>query len=114
MLAGEYTLGTFQFEAAYDDASVFLRRWKSTTSYQAGNLVGYTDQAYDLLLYAAEITASAAGREACLHDAEELLLTSCAVVPLYYGGEIPRLADGLTGVYRSAMGVYFFGSVTQG
>ena len=114
MLAGEYTLGTFQFEAAYDDASVFLRRWKSTTSYQAGNLVGYTDQAYDLLLYAAEITASAAGREACLHDAEELLLTSCAVVPLYYGGEIPQLADGLTGVYRSAMGVYFFGSVTQG
>ena len=112
MLAGEYALGIFQFDAAYDDATAFLRRWKSTTAYWAGNLVGYANQAYDLLLYAADITASAAGREACLHDAEELLLSSCAVVPLYYGGTAAQLADGLTGVYGNAMGVWFFGSVT--
>ncbi len=114
MLSGEYALGAFQFDAAYDDATAFLRRWRSTTAYWAGNLVGYTDKAYDLLLYAAEITSSAAGREACLHDAEELLLNSCAVVPLYYGGTVFQLADGLTGVYGNALGVWFFGSVTRG
>ena len=112
MLAGEFTMAAFQFDAAYDDATAFLRRWRSTVAAWAGNLVGYADQAYDLLLYAADITASNAGREACLHDAEELLLDSCAVVPLSYSGTVSQLADGLTGVYRNALGVYFFGSVT--
>lgn len=113
MLNGEYTMGAFQFDASYDDATAFLRRWRSTVASWAGNLIGYNDTAYDLLMYAAEITASNAGREACLHDAEELLLTSCGVVPLYYGGTASQLADGLTGVYRNALGVYFFGSVTR-
>ena len=113
MLNGEYTMGAFQFEASYDDATAFLRRWRSTVANWAGNLINYSDTAYDLLIYAAEITASNAGREACLHDAEELLLNSCGVVPLYYGGAASQLADGLTGVYCNALGVYFFGNVTQ-
>ena len=97
---------------SYDDATAFLRRWRSTVANWAGNLINYSDTAYDLLIYAAEITASNAGREACLHDAEELLLNSCGVVPLYYGGVASQLADGLTGVYGNALGVYFFDSVT--
>lgn len=112
MLNGEYTMGAFQFDASYDDATAFLRRWRSTVANWAGNLINYSDTAYDLLIYAAEITASNAGREACLHDAEELLLNSCGVVPLYYGGVASQLADGLTGVYGNALGVYFFDSVT--
>ena len=112
MLNGAYTMGAFQFDASYDDATAFLRRWRSTVASWAGNLVNYSDTAYDLLMYAAEITASNAGREACLHDAEELLLNSCGVVPLYYGGVASQLTDGLTGVYKNALGVYFFDSVT--
>ena len=112
LLGGTYTMGSFRFDAAYDDATAFLRRWRSTTSTAAGTLVQFADQAYDLLLSVVDVTASLSAREACLHDAEELLMTSYSVVPLFYYGTASQLADGLTGVYRGALGNYFFGSVT--
>ncbi len=114
LLAGTYTMGAFRFDAAYDDATAFLRRWRSTVSAAAGNLVQYEDQAYDLLLHVVDITASLSAREACLHDAEELLLDAHCVVPLFYYGTVSQLADSLTGLYRDAMGNYFFGSVAAG
>ena len=114
MLSGEYTMAAFRFDAGYDDATAFLNRWRSTVSVGAGNLVQHADQAYDLLLYVVDITASLSAREACLHDAEELLLQSNCVIPLFYYGSASQLADGLTGLYRGAMGNYFFSGVTRG
>ena len=114
MLSGEFTMAAFRFDAAYDDATAFLKRWRSTVNTGAGNLVQHADQAYDLLLYVVDITASLSAREACLHDAEELLLQSNCVIPLFYYGSASKLADGLTGLYRGAMGNYFFSSVTRG
>ena len=112
LLAGEYTMASFLFAAPYDDATAFLSRWTSSTTPGQGNVVSYSDRAYDLLLTVVDEATSASAREACLHDAEALLLQSCAVVPLFYPGTASRLAEGLTGVYRSAMGIYYFSSVT--
>ena len=113
LLAGEFTAASFLIAAPYDDATAFLSRWASSQTPGQGNLISYSDRAYDLLLTVVGETASASAREACLHDAEELLLQSCGVVPLFYPGTASRLADGLTGVYRDAMGTYYFGSVTR-
>lgn len=105
-------MASFLFAAPYDDATAFLSRWTSSTTPGQGNVVSYSDRAYDLLLTVVDEATSASAREACLHDAEALLLQSCAVVPLFYSGTASRLAEGLTGVYRSAMGIYYFSSVT--
>ena len=114
LLAGEFTLSAFRFDAAYDDATAFLDRWDSEAGAIGGNLIGFNDRAYDLLLYVVPETASNAGREACLHDAEQILLEGCGVVPLFYYGRTAQLADGLTGVYGLSDGTYFFWNVGSG
>lgn len=108
LLTGEFTMATFRFDGAYDDAMAFLQRWQSTVSTGAGNLIRYNNRAYDLLIYVVAETASNSAREACLHDAEQLLLDSCGIVPLYYYGRTSQLAEGLTGLYSMADGTYFF------
>ena len=111
LLAGDFTMAAFRFDAAYDDATAFLDRWRSDVGAAGGNLVGFSDRAYDLLLYVVPETASNAGREACLHDAEQILLEGGGVVPLFYYGRTAQLSDGLTGLYGLADGTYFFWNV---
>ena len=111
LLSGTFTMAAFRFDAAYDDATAFLNRWDSTAGAIGGNLIGFNNRAYDLLLYVVPETASNAGREACLHDAEQILLESCGVVPLFYYGRTSQLADELGGLYGLSDGTYFFWSV---
>ena len=111
LLEGAFTMAAFRFDAAYNDATAFLSRWQSDAGAIGGNLVGFSDRAYDLLLYVVPETASNAGREACLHDAEQILLESCGVVPLFYYGRTAQLADGLSGLYGLSDGTYFFRNV---
>ena len=112
LLSGEVALGAFRFDAAYDDAMAFLRRWQSEFIASGENVIGFNDRAYDLLLSVVSASGNSA-REACLHDAEELLLDGKGVVPLFYYGATSQLADGLTGVYRRCMGEFFFTGVTR-
>ena len=111
LLAGAFTMAAFRFDAAYDDATAFLNRWDSAAGAIGGNLIGFNNRAYDLLLYVVPETASNTGREACLHDAEQILLESCGVVPLFYYGRTAQLAEGLAGVYGLSDGTYFFWNV---
>ena len=111
LLSGEFTMAAFRFDAAYDDATAFLNRWDSEAGAIGGNLIGFNDRAYDLLLYVVPETASNTAREACLHDAEQILLSGCGVVPLFYYGRTSQLAEGLTGVYGLSDGTYFFWNV---
>ena len=57
-LFGEFTMAAFRFDAAYDDATAFLNRWDSEAGAIGGNLIGFNDRAYDLLLYVVPETAS--------------------------------------------------------
>ena len=110
LLSGEYTMAVFRFDAAFDDALAFLHRWQGKFGPKDGNLVSYADRAYDLLLSVVSASSDSA-REACLHDAEELLLSAKSVVPLFYYGTTSALSEELTGVYRKAGGAYFFDGV---
>lgn len=110
LLGGEYAMAIFRFDAAFDDALAFLNRWQGKFGPKDGNLVSFADRAYDLLLSVVSASSDSA-REACLHDAEELLLSARSVVPLYYYGTTSALSGELTGVYRKAGGVYFFDGV---
>lgn len=110
LLSGEYAMAAFRFDPAFDDALAFLNRWQGKFGPKDGNLVSHADRAYDLLLSVVSASSDSA-REACLHDAEELLLAARSVVPLYYYGTTSALREELTGVYRKAGGVYFFDGV---
>lgn len=100
--AGRYALAATCLTALCSDAECFLMRW---TSGRADNVVGYANSAYDTLM---SIIAGASGtaRMGCLHDAEELLLADCRVVPLYSrltGWEVRRT---LTGAVRDPRGYF--------
>ena len=113
LLSGEYTMAAFRFNAAYDDALAFLQRWQSSKSVGSGNLVSFSNRAYDLLLSVVNASDGSA-REACLHDAEQLLLEDFGVLPLFYYGTTAQLGEGLTGLYHhDGQNVYFFDSVSR-
>ena len=95
-----------------EGAMAYLKRWQSTTGTAAGNVISFNDRAYDLLIYVVAETGSNSAREACLHDAEALLLDDCGVVPLYYYGRASQLAEDLTGLYSMTDGTRFFRNVT--
>ena len=110
LLAGDYACAGFNIASSLDDASVFLNRWVTD---RPGNLVRSNNRGYDLLIEIAGVTFDTAAREAYLHDAEEILLSACGVIPLFFHGTAYALADGLQGLYRSSTGVFYLQSLRR-
>lgn len=95
LAAGDYDMALTEFSAARDDAWEFLARWRTG---HADNVTCYSNTSYDLLLGAAEDSDSSEARMAFLCDAEALLLSDCAVLPLAFTGRAVLLDDGLSGL----------------
>ena len=55
--------------------------------------------------------ADSTARMGCLHDAEDLLVSDCALAPLYSRGTAWELRETLTGICRDARGWFSFASV---
>ena len=113
LTSGDFALASFRYTTTYDDAGAFLSRWRSTISAGGGNVIAFSDRAYDLLLDTAAVTNSGTARDAVLHEAEGLLLSSYGVVPLYYDGTVSQLRQGLAGLVRTPLGAYLFTGVTE-
>lgn len=105
-----YQLAGQRFTARYSDAWEFLVPWHTIS---IRNVTGYSSEAYDILLNSAKAATSAEARDAYLHDAEAIVLTDAAVLPLCYEGGSYRLADHLTGLYRAPDGVYFLSALQR-
>ena len=103
LLDGTYTCASFPISSGINDASAFLSRWGTG---KVGNLVRSNILAYDLLIEIAGVTFDTAAREAYLHDAEEILLDSCGVAPLFFYGRGYAVASGLTGLCRQGSGIF--------
>ena len=80
MREGDFQLAGVDLNAPGNDAECFLMQW---TSDSRDNLVGYENSAYDTLMSIIATAGSETARMACLHDAEELLLSDDVVIPLY-------------------------------
>ena len=63
------------------------------------------------LLLSVVSASSDSAREACLHDAEDLLISDCVMAPLYTRGTAWELRETLTGACRDARGWFSFASV---
>ena len=110
--APAFTMAAQWFTASCSDAESFLSQWHSASS---DNFSGYASDAFDILLGSAAAALSPDvrdARDAYLHDAEAILLSDSAVVPLYYQGSSFLLAEGLTGLYRGPDGLCFLSQVT--
>ncbi len=78
------------------------------------NVCGYASDAFDILMASAAAAISPDAwnaRDAYLHDAEAILLSDAAVIPLYCQGTAYRLAQGLEGLYRTPDGGWYLSAL---
>jgi len=95
------------------DACFYLEPFISQDARNAG---GYASDAFDILMASAAAAISPdawSARDAYLHDAEAILLSDAAVIPLYCQGDAYRLAEGLEGLYRGPDGCWYLSAVRR-
>lgn len=110
MAERSYELALCELSAQYDDAMSFLDRWCSTDE---GNLIGYLNETYDVLLGVARASDNLVARVAFLHDAESMLLEDVALSPVYFDGTAHALRDGLRGAYSDGFGASYLTAVRE-
>ena len=106
--AGEYAFAAVELTAVGNDAECFLMEW---TSDSIDNVAGYENTAYDTLMAIIASAPDGTARMGCLHDAEELLMDSCVLAPLYTKGTGWEMREALAGGVRDARGWFDFYSV---
>ena len=106
--APSFQMAVRELSPAYSDAEALLRQWYSGSR---DNVSGFASDAFDILLDSARAAVSPDVRDACLHDAEAILLEASPVIPLFCRGGSYQLADGLAGLYRAPDGVFFLQDV---
>ena len=110
LTTGEYTLALMELTAACSDAAACLDPWRGGDS---RNYAQLHMNAYDILMRVAAGSASAEARDAYLKDAEQLLLDSGSVIPLYSRRQPYQLRDGVAGAVNDGLGAWYFGSVRR-
>ncbi len=80
-VSGDYDLMRASWIADYPDPASFLTVWSSA---DGNNRTGWSDPAYDALLAQAETAGDSPERLALLHRAENLLLDSAPIIPIFY------------------------------
>ena len=105
---GSYTVASAQVRSLVNDAEGFLLSWQESSEENAAR---YSNSAYETLLKVIAGASDASARQACLHDAESLLLEDNVVCPLYHTGTAWKLRENLSGLCRDARGWFSFRNV---
>ena len=101
--AGEYAL------AAAKVGTNFLNLWESD---EERNILSYSNSAFDTLLSVIRSASDQTVRQACLQDAEQLLLEDGALVPLYVDETCWMLRESCSGLQRDSLGHFYFQAVS--
>lgn len=135
--AGDYDMARNGWVADYDDPSCFLELF---VSYSGNNDIGFGtaehadarlysidladlgydvkvvngtwSQTYDQLIELARTCPDQATRYELLHRAEELLMQTGAVCPIYFDTDVYMLSTKVKGFYTNPMGNKYFGQTT--
>ena len=75
----------------------------STSAVNTGNW-----SAYDTLITKIKSSTDFVAREALMHQAEDILMNTGAVCPIYYYNDVYMMKPGLTGFYATVTGYKFF------
>ncbi|MDO4297054.1 MAG: ABC transporter substrate-binding protein [Lachnospiraceae bacterium] len=65
-------------------------------------------QAYNDMIAQIKVTTDTAEREALMHQAEDMLMETGAIVPLYYYNDIYLQKEAVTGIYSNNYGFKYF------
>lgn len=65
-------------------------------------------QAYNDLIVQIKTTTDTVEREALMHQAEDMLMETNAIVPLYYYNDVYMQKESVTGIYSNAYGFKYF------
>ena len=84
------------------------------------DIEGYTDkvtdgtwaQTYDKIIEYVKKESDSAKRFALMHKAEDLLMSTGAIVPIYYYTDLYMIKSGINGFYSSPLGFKFFQNTT--
>ncbi len=79
--AGDFQVVRGSWIADYPDPASFLDVWRSRSG---NNYTGWSDPAYDALLFAAERTPGPAARAALWRKAEDILVEAAPIIPIYH------------------------------
>lgn len=134
---GAFDLARGGWAADYDDAACFLDLWTTDAGANTAGLglgdharaalysidlrdLGYDDcvtdgtwsETYDVLLARAETCTDAATRTQLLHRAEDLLMQTGCVMPLYYYTDLYLLSPRVSGFYTNPLGTKYFDRCT--
>lgn len=71
-------------------------------------------EAFDSLIAEIKSTTDPVAREAMMHQAEDMLMETGALMPIYYYNDIFMAKPGFTGYYANAFGTKFFMHGTNG
>ncbi len=108
LTGGAFQMAVITCTADRNDAESFLQRWQSGHSENYGQ---FHSTAFDMLLRVAAASSSAEARDACLSDAERLLVEQGNAVPLYCTNRVYCLRSGLTGLVSDGLGAFRFDAV---
>ena len=107
---GEFVIALMEMTAHNNDAAAYLDPWRSTDMRNYGML--YLN-AYDILMKIAATSNSQEAEDAYLRDAEQLLLETGYVIPLYGRTQPCVIRDGVLGAVSDGLGNWYFGGVTR-
>ena len=65
-------------------------------------------EAYDELISEIKTTTDFAEREAMMHEAEDILMDTGAIVPIYFYNDVYMQKEAVTGIYSNAYGFKYF------
>lgn len=110
LTGGAFQMAIIPCTADRNDAEELLRMWQSGHSENYGQ---FHSTAFDMLLRVAAASSSTEARDACLSDAERLLVEQGYAIPLYCANRVIFLRNGLTGLTSDGFGVFRFDTVRQ-
>lgn len=110
LTGGAFQMAIVTCTSDRNDAEEYLKMWQSGHS---RNYAQFHSTAYDMLLRVAESASSVEARDACLSDAERLLVEQGNAVPLYCTNRVYWLRGGLTGLISDGLGVFRFDGVRR-
>ena len=93
---GNYQILLSDWVGDYLDASTFLDLWRSDSG---NNHTGWSNPAYDSLVFAAARATDPADRANQLQQAEALMLAAAPIIPLYYNTHVFLLQPSVKGWY---------------
>lgn len=92
--SGDYAAAIFPLSAEYSSPDSILSYFRSDSP---TNFTGFSNEQFDTLLQSAS-TLSAGERVEAYSQAEQLLLTECPVIPLYFETSYYGAAEGVSGI----------------